>query len=335
MAVTLEDVAKLAGCSMKTVSNVIHNYPHVRESTRKRVLEAIETLRYRPNLSARTLATGRTNTIALVVPDMAVPYFAELASFVAKSSLERGYRVMIEQIADNDIEGERDFLAQRSRGLVDGIIFHPVSLTAFEIASSGANEPLVLLGELVPPPSVDHVMIDNVGAAFDVTTRLIESGSKRIAFLGHEESKLSPVTSQRLVGYKNALAETGLMSGKELQIPTAGFGVEAAETALRNRLDSGLLVDAVVCYDDLAAIGALRALGSVGTSVPAQVSVTGWDNIHLSRYYAPSITSVAPDKGEIAEIALDLLTERIAGASGPGRHRIASHQIAVRESAKI
>lgn len=330
--VRLEDVAKVAGVSMKTVSNVVHNYAHVSDSMRERVQRAIDELGYRPNALGRSLATGRTGMLALAFSDVSLPYFSELARLVSVEASRRGYRLLLEQ-TDGTLEGERAVVAMTDAGLVDGILFQPSTMSALEIARHRADTPLVLLGEGPAPLAVDRVMIDNVEAANAATRHLLSLGRKRIGFVGHEELKLSATSTQRMMGYQEALEQAGIRVDTSLLIPSKSISSRDAALAVGAAIDRGLKFDALFCRDDLAAIGALRALQERGFSVPGDVAVIGWDNISMASFTYPSLTTVAADTRGLATTALDLLEERIAGYAGTGRHELAGFSIAVRESA--
>ena len=179
--VTLADVAQLAGVSSKTVSNVVHNYPHVSSDLRTRVKAAIDELGYRPNLTARQLVTGKTGMIALAIPWIDQPYFSELSKFIGEEASRQGYRIIYEQTANSE-EAELAVLRDRERGLVDGVIFHPVMIDTLEIARLRPGTPVVLLGESARPLTTDHVMIDNVRAAREGVELLLSQGRRRIAF---------------------------------------------------------------------------------------------------------------------------------------------------------
>ena len=199
--VRLEDVALLAGVSMKTVSNVVHNHPHVSAKMRERVQAAIDELGYRPNLTARRLATGRTGMLALAIPEIDQPYFAEIARQVSAEAVRRGYRVIVEQTM-NDVEAERAVLRDREEGLVDGVIFQPARIDTMEIARLRPDTPLVLLGEGARPLTTDHVMIDNVAGAREGVELLLRQGRTRIAFLGMVRGDYTESTHLRLLGYQ-------------------------------------------------------------------------------------------------------------------------------------
>lgn len=330
--VRLADVAAHAGVSMKTVSNVVHDYPHVTPAMRARVQASIDALGYRPNLTARRLATGRTGMIALAVPEIDHPYFSELSRSIAEVAATRGYRVLVEQTL-SDVETERAVLSDREAGLVDGVIFHPVRMTQTELTRVHRTLPLVLLGEAAVPLMTDHVMIDNVESAREATQHLLALGATRPVFLAAIPDDITISTDRRLEGFQSALELAGIRLPATHVLTADGFSPADATASVLKALDSGIEFDAILCRDDQFAVGALHALHERGVAVPAQIAVVGWDDTALSRHAYPAITSIAPDKRAIATAALNLLLERIDGFRGPGRHLIAPHSLAVRASA--
>lgn len=329
--VRLQDVADVAGVSMKTVSNVVHNYAHVSAKTRERVQRAIDELGYRPNAMGRRLATGKTGLLALAFANVAIPYFAELARVVSRVAEEFGYRVLLEE-TDATLEGERALMEGSEAGLVDGVIFQPSVMRSTEIARHRTDLPLVLIGETAAPLTVDRVMIDNVAAARDVTDLLIRAGRRRIGFVGHERPRLSETSRQRILGYQEALEAARITPDPTLLFSSAEISVGGSVEAVGAAIDAGVRFDALVCRDDLAAIGALRALHERGVAVPDEVAVTGWDDISFSAVTFPSLTTVAPDLEALARRALELLVERVDGYGGAGRHEIVPYTVVVRES---
>lgn len=328
----LQDVADAAGVSMKTVSNVVHGHPHVTPAMRAKVQAAIDELGYKPHLTARRLATGRTGMIALAMPEIDHPYFSEVARGVAEEAARRGYRVLIEQTL-SDVGAEHAVLHDREAGLVDGVVFHPVTTTAEQLAHVAPDTPLVLLGEAAIPPGIDHVMIDNVAAARDATRHLLALGRRRIAFAAAVAHDITVSTERRIAGYRAALEEAGVAADDALVLESSDFSIDGAAAAVAGALERGIEFDAILGRDDKFAIGALQALRAAGRRVPGDVAVVGWDDTALAAHTVPALSSVAPDKTAIARIALDLLLERIDGETGAGRHRIAPHSISVRESA--
>jgi DNA-binding LacI/PurR family transcriptional regulator len=332
MGVRLQDVAELAGVSMKTVSNVVRDYEHVSPATRQRVQKAIDELGYRPNMMGRRLATGRTGLLALAFSSVTVPYFAELSRAVSAAAGTLGYRVLLEE-TDGTLEGERAVIANSEAGMVDGILFQPSMMSSVEISRHRGELPIVILGEGAAPLPVDRVMIDNVSAARAATEHLIALGRRRIGFAGHEEHGLSATSVQRLMGYQQALEEHGIRPDPGLLFPSSEISASGAVQGIGAALDGGARIDGLVCRDDLAAIGALRALQQRGLTVPGDVAVTGWDNIELTRVTYPSITSIAPDLERLASRAVEMLAERIGGFDGVGRHELVDYELVCRESA--
>jgi DNA-binding LacI/PurR family transcriptional regulator len=330
--VRLVDVAERAGVSMKTVSNVVNGYAHVQPKLRERVQAAIDELGYRPNLTARRLATGKTGMIALAMPEIDHPYFGEIASHLAAAASARGYRVIIEQTL-SDPAAERAVLQDREAGLVDGVIFQPTRMATLEIARLHDDLPLVLLGEVEAPVTTDHVMIDNIAAASAGVRHLLSLGRRRIAFLGLVQGDITATNRQRLLGYQEAIVEAGIRPDPDLVLTTTGFTADDAEAAVTAAVRAGLEFDAVLCRDDRFAAGAITAMRREGVAVPADVAVVGWDDTAITAYTAPTLTSIAPDKRALAERAFELLLERMNGHHGPGRHVVVDHGITFRESA--
>lgn len=330
--VTMQDVATHAGVSMKTVSNVVGGYARVSEKMRERVQRSIDELGYRPNVLGRRLATGRAGLVALAFADVGMPYFAELARETSRSAQGFGYRLLLEE-TDGTLEGEREVVASSEAGLVDGFLFQPSVMSSAEVARHRGDLPIVLLGEAAAPLTMDRVMIDNEAAAMDATNHLLALGRRRIGFVGHEMQGLSNTSRLRISGYQQALEEAGLEPRPDLLVATPAVAAAEAARHVGAAIDAGAAFDALVCRDDLAAIGALRASQERGLRVPDDIAITGWDNIALSAVTYPSITTIAPDMQFLVRRALELLVERIEGFDGMGRHVIAPHRLVVRESA--
>lgn len=332
--VRLEDVAKVAGVSMKTVSNVVHDYPHVSAPMRQRVQRVIDELGYKPNALGRRLATGKTGMLALAFASVSIPYFSELAQILSTEARGRGYRLLLEQ-TDGTLDGERAIVSRSEAGLVDGVIFQPSVMSPQELAQHRGDVPLVLLGEGLAPLGLDHVKIDNVAAATKATSHLAALGRTRIGFVGHEDPVPSETSRQRLAGYQQGLEDAGLTLDMSLLIASRAVSSHEAAVAVGAALDGGLRFDALVCRDDLAAIGTLRALHERGLRVPEDVALTGWDDIAVASFTYPSLTTIAADTTAIARVALDMLEERIAGFDGLGRHKLVEYSLICRESAPL
>jgi DNA-binding LacI/PurR family transcriptional regulator len=325
---SMKDVAARAGVSVKTVSNVI-NGAQVGPATRERVERAIADLGYRPNISARNLRRGRTGILALALSEIDVPYFAELARLIVDVAEVHGYTILIDQTG-GDPARERFVLDGMGARLVDGIIFSPVAIDVPDIARRADTTPLVLLGERVSAGPADHVVVDNVAASRTATQHLAALGRRRIAAIGAQPTQ--GTARLREDGYRAALKQADLPVDEALIVPARHYhrrdGAEAA--AYLTELDEP--PDAVFCFNDTLALGAMRMLYDRGYRVPQDVAVVGFDDIDDGRYSVPSLTTISPDKAGIARSAIRLLLDRIATVETPPREVTVSHELRVRES---
>jgi DNA-binding LacI/PurR family transcriptional regulator len=330
---SLRDVAKLAGVSVKTVSNVVNDYAHVTAATRERVLRAIEELHYRPNPAARSLRKGRSGLVGLAVPELGIPYFSELAGLIVDAAAEQSWTVLVDQT--NGLL-ERELLVSEGirSHLLDGLIFSPIAMGAEELARRQDDTPLVLLGERVFDGPADHVAIDNVAAARDATAHLLALGRRRIAAIGDQRHVPAGRTAHlRLAGYQQALAEAGLPFDEQLVLPADYYHRSDGAESMARLLALDEPPDAVLCFADLLALGALRTLLAAGRRVPEDVALVGFDDIEDGRFSTPTLTTVRPDKQQIARLAVSFLLSRIAdGLDTPPREVQVGYELAVRES---
>ena len=332
MAVTMREVAAAAGVSIKTVSNVINDYPFIKPATRDRVLHAIDELGYRPNLSARNLSRGRTGLIALALPELEAPYFAEMARLVITAAAAHSWTVLIEQ---TDGMRPRELMALQGvrTHLVDGVILSPLALGPDELAETG-TAPVVLLGERVSGIQLDHVAIDNIAASVDAVQHLVDDGRRRVAAIGAQAEVSAQTAHQRLAGYRRGLESAGLPFRAELVGPTGEWHRNSGAEATRQLLGLKQPPDAIFCFNDLLALGALRALYEARIDVPGDIAVVGFDDIEDGRFSTPSLTTVAPDKPYIARTSIELLATRLRRypPPPPAQEVTAGHRLIVRES---
>jgi DNA-binding LacI/PurR family transcriptional regulator len=317
MGSTMHDVARVAGVSIKTVSNVINDYPHVRPNTRARVEAAIKELGYRPNLSARGLRSGRTGVIGLAVPKLRENYFAELADAVIQTAQERGLGVVVEQT--NEVR-ETEIVAVSGGRLrfIDGLIFSPVSLGQEDIELLKVDLPLVLLGERIFDGPTDHVAMHNTSGAEAAVEHLLGIGRRRVAVVGETGEHPNGSANLRLGGYRRALERAGIPYDPRLVRRAEMWTRQSGATATRELLADDVEFDAIFALNDTLGLGVLRALDEAGVRVPEDVAVIGFDNVEEARFSVPSMSSVDPGRMEIARLAVDLLIERI-NEKGPRR----------------
>ena len=329
MVARLRDVAERAGVSVKTASNVVNNYPHVKPSTRAKVEQAIAELHYRPNLSARRLKHGRAGFLALAVPQLDAPYFAELAAHVSAEATRRGYILLLD-VTGAEAAAEQLVLEGMRSHVIDGVIFSPLALSAEQIAARSDELPMVLLGERGVPAGYDHVAVDSVAAARAVTEHLLSCGRTRVAAIGRESA--AGTASVRLEGYQQALAAAGLAVDPDLVIGVPHYEREDGRRAMLELLSRPDPPDAVFCFNDLMAVGAMRACAEAGVRVPEDVAIAGFDDIPEGRYSTPTLTTVSPDLTVLSESALSLLLDRIEGGEGTAREVSVPWRLVIRES---
>ena len=331
MRVRLRDVAEHAGVSVKTVSNVVNGYVHVSPAMREKVQASLEELNYRANLSARSLRRGRSGVIALALPALDMPYFAELTRCVVQEAELLGCTVLVDQT--DGLRDREEVVATGVRShLIDGLILSPVSMGYDELSRVSDETPIVLLGEKIGDADIDHVAFDNVAAARAATEHLLSLGRTRVAAIGYQAGAVaqSGVAAVRRAGYEEALTAAGLPVTVELTREVNGYlrgeGALAMDSLLAER------PDAVLCFNDLLALGALRTLAQRGVRVPEDVAVIGIDDIEDGRFSTPTLSTIAPDKAAVAREAVLLLHERLDNPSGSTREVSVGFELLARES---
>ncbi|MFD5120113.1 LacI family DNA-binding transcriptional regulator [Streptomyces sp. NPDC058385] len=330
MRVSLKDVAARAGVSIKTVSNVVNNYQHVTPAMRERVQQAIDELGYRPNLTARHLRQGRTGIIALALPELGNPYFAELAAAVIDAAALHDYIVLLDHTG-----GRREQEVLVSQGfrarVIDGLILSPIELEAEDLRERTENVPLVLLGERHYDLPYDHIAVDNVAAARTAVRHLIDLGRREVAFIGARRGHSQPA-HLRLQGWREELLSAGLSVDDGLIATTEGWGHADGAAAMTRILETGRRPDAVFAYNDPIAIGAMRVLSERGMRVPEDVAVVGFDDVVEGHFGTVTLTSVSPDKEAIARMAVESVLARLSGQAPEPRRVWADYRLIARES---
>jgi LacI family transcriptional regulator len=304
----MRDVAQKAGVSIKTVSRVVNNQGEIADTTRRRVLKVIKELGYRPNLVARGLVTQRTNTVGLVIPDITNPFFPEVARGVQDLAQAKDYNVFICNTDENPQE-DLNTLHSLTAQAVDGIIIFS-SLVTDENLDTFANSyrPIVTINRRFSHTGVSQVDVDNYRGATLAMEHLIERGHTAIGMLTGLSS--SPQEVRRVKGYYDTLAEHNLLINKDWIVPgspTMADGYQAA----RKLLTEHPQITALFAYNDLLALGTLRACYDLGRSVPDNCAIVGFDDIQLAAMVTPALTSVHYDKYGLGRQAMARLLEMI------------------------
>lgn len=337
MSITLHHVARLAGVSIKTVSNVVNGYQYIRPETRQRVLDAIQTLGYRPNLSARGLRSGRTGVISLIIPDLRNAYFAELADVVMRAAAEQNLSVIIDQ-SGGDRERELGLLRGPRMQMVDGILYSVLALGEDDAhLLDDVPRPVVLLGERIFHGPTDHVTMRNAEGSKAATQHLLSIGRRRLVALGAHRGEVIGSAGLRLDGYREALEEAGITYDDALVCEVGGWFRSGGAEGLRTLLQSGATFDGVVAFNDSLALGAMRVMQEAGLQIPDDVAVIGFDDIDETRYTLPTLSTIDPGKDEIAEVAVRFLMERIAHPEAviAPREHLSAFQLIQRESSTV
>lgn len=315
MSITIHDVARRAGVSIATVSRVLSRsaYP-VRDELRARVEAAAQELDFRPSSLARGLAGRATRTLALVVPDIANPYYPRLSRGVEDVAAAQGYALIVCN-TDHSAEKLGVYVRLLREKRVDGVLLAGGGHERPEDAAqlTGADLPIQAIGR--HPLEVPSVRIDNVTAARAATSHLLERGRGRVAFVGGPASHTTVRDRRR--GYRLALREAGLRPAAGLEALT-GFSPSDGERAAQSLLRLPEPPDAVFAFNDYLAVGVVHALLSAGRRVPEDVAVIGFDDIPLAPYLRPSLSSVAVPAYELGASAAERLLRQLEGEAVPG-----------------
>lgn len=299
---------------MATVSRVLNGKGLVREETLQQVLEAAKALRYAPNIAARSLSSRRTQTVGIVLPDVHGEFFSEVIRGVDLAARSQGYHILVSG-SHSDVS-EMAAVVNAMRGRVDGLLVMAPDVPAAELqASLPCDLPLVLLNSV--DPERDAITIDNYGGARQMMRHLIGLGHRRIAFLAgppqNEDAK------ERLRGYREAMREIGAAPAG---IP-GDFTEEAGERAAREILAAAERPTALFAANDSMAVGALVAFSAAGVAIPGEISLAGFDDVPVSRYVHPPLTTIRVDIADLGRRAFALLGETLAQPSSaePGAPR--------------
>ena len=326
---TIREVAESAGVSYATVSHVINNTRLVSPETRERVLAAMDTLNYRPNALARSLRQGKTNTIGLVLPDSANPFFAEISRSIEDEAFKKGYSVFLCN-TESDTKRELFYVDVLSKKQVDGIIF----VAAGDQADSldyllQRNMPVVMIDRNVPNVEGDAVLTDHQLGGYLATRHLLELGHTQIACIAGPSS-ITP-SAERIIGYRRALEEAGLPFDEKLVI-RGDYHAQSGMDITNSLLKMNPRPTAIFALNDLMAIGALRAAAEVGYSIPKDLAVVGYDDLEIARFTNPPLTTIAQAKKEIGAQAVNLLVDRMARKSRPPSRLVLAPELIVRRS---
>lgn len=327
MTSTIYDVAREAGVSMATVSRVLNDTAVVKEETKKRVLAAIAKLSYRPNAVARGLASKKTKTVGVVVPDVSAAFMAELVRGIEDVARMYNYHIILCN-SDGMLQREIDLVGTMWEKQVDGIIFMSPCLRSEHIdIFEEAQLPIVLCRTDDPEKRIPCVNIDNRQAARDVVDFLSAKGRSMVAFIGAAGDS-SAITDERRAGYLAAIDDHGYTP---LFIDTAKEDYNSALLAVRTHLAIEKC-DALLAANDEMAVAALHACYDLDLRVPQDIMVVGFDNTKLTQMTRPELTTVAQPMYDYGAVAMRFLTKLLRDEAVSTYTVILPHQIIERAS---
>lgn len=332
MPVTIYDVAREAGVSMATVSRVVNGNPNVKPLTRKKVLAAIERLGYRPNAVARGLASKKTTTVGVIIPDISSLFFSELARGIEDIATMYKYNIILCN-SDQRMEKELQLINTLLEKQVDGLLFMGAEIKEDHLqALTSTTVPTVLAATRDADNALPSVSIDHFQAGYDATQALIDRGHKRIAMItGPLNDPLSGL--MRFEGYKKALIDAGIGLQEEL-VASGNFFYESGLTQTKEFLKLAEPPTAVFAANDEMAIGAIHAIQDSGLNVPGDIEVIGHDNIRLVEMVRPRLTSVVQPMYDIGAVAMRLLTKYMNNENVEEHVVLLPHRIEYRESTR-
>lgn len=311
MTATMRDVAREAGVSIKTVSRVVNNQSEISEETRQRVLAAIERLGYRPSKVARALVTQRTDTVGLILGDIANPFFSEVARGVLQTAQAKGYDVFL---CNSDYNPEQEIHALHSLAdhNVDGMIIFPCWQNKDELKSfASQHRPLVVVNRSFDPhPGMSLVLSEIRQGARLAVEYLIQKGHTAIGMLAGRATP--PELMERVQGFREALVAHNLPIVDDwILTGSPNTDVERGEEAARSLLTHHPEVTAVFAYNDLIAMGALRTCQELGRRVPEDLAIVGFDDIPFAQIVSPPLTTIHIDKYELGKQAVTRLLDML------------------------
>ncbi|MFE4537581.1 LacI family DNA-binding transcriptional regulator [Streptomyces scopuliridis] len=329
--VNITDVAREAGVSITTVSHVFSGRRHVAEKTREHVLNIVRELGYEPNQVARSLRTRRSHTLALIIPDITNPFYTSLARGLQDVGAAAGYQVIVCN-TDGDPRSEQAALKQMITRRVDGIGFAGYFNHVRDVAPVLASGiPVVLVGVGTPGPGVDVLSTDDIAAGELATRHLLDRGHRRIGFITGPEREGPP--ADRVAGYRKALSEAHVRF-RTIYVARTRFSRDGGAEAMGRLLELSHPPEAVICTNDMVAIGALDTARSHGLRVPDDVAVMGFDDIEAAALISPSLTTVSVRPREQGQGIGRLLLQRLEDpAAQPPQRVLYDPAVMARESA--
>lgn len=327
----IREVAQKAKVSVTTVSHVVNQTRFVAPETENRVRQAMLDLNYRPNILARSLRRGETRTIGLILPDSANPFFAESARLLEEAAYNQAYSLILCN-TNGDLEKENRYTEVLYNKQVDGIIFMATGDDTHSLQELIDQQfPVVVVDRMLDHIEVDAVITDNYQSGYLAARHLLEYGHRRIGII-RGPSNITP-SAQRVSGFCQAMKEAWVKADAELEV-SGDFHPDSGYRAANKLLQHSPHPTAIFACNDLMAIGAMKAIREAGLSVPADVSIIGHDDIDMSSYSQPALTTISQPIEELSGTAIKLLLERIEQPGLMPRRIVLPNRLVIRESTR-
>jgi LacI family transcriptional regulator len=334
--VTLKDIAKLVGVSTASVSGVLNDTPNVRvsEETRQKILETAERLNYIPDFNARVLKGKTSNIVGLIIPDVINPFFPEVIRGVIDTANKFGYQVILfntDDRLDKQIFYIEMLVSLRCAGIIIADIEAGTNKNEILNRVDKTKTPVVLVDREIPDSPFPAITVDNIKGGYLATKYLIELGHRRIGFLTNSLSLKN--IRDRFAGYKQALEESGLEFLPEFVLES-GYRDNLAYVSVESLLARQCKPDAIFVTGDLMAIEAIRAIRNFGLEIPRDISIIGFDDIWMSQFITPPLTTIWQPKYELGKLVMDKLHRIINDEEVSLETTYLEPKIVVRESCR-
>lgn len=332
MATSIKDVARVAGVSIATVSRVLNDIDVVNEDTKKKVVDAIKLLSYRPNIVARSLKTQRTKTIGILIPDISSQFYPEIVRGAEDVANIYDYNVILCN-SDFDVEKEKEYLRVLREKMVDGVLYMSSSLNEEILDLINELDLKTILVETKDKENrLPSVTIDNISATYEGTKFLIEKGIKKLAFIGVKGDTMN-AWGERYLGFDKAISEAKIKVSEELiyfDTLKVKSGYEAAEKFIKSKKK----FDGIVCASDEIAMGVINGLRENNIRVPEDVSVMGFNNNYAASIFYPKITTISQPSYDMGSVAMRMLIKLLSKKELEEGHFVLEHTLIERDSTK-
>jgi DNA-binding LacI/PurR family transcriptional regulator len=325
---TIYDIAKAAGVTQTTVANALAGRGNVSQATRQRILKYAQEMGYRPNAIARSLAQGKTYTLALILPRISTPFYPEIAEAIEQTAMQHDYQLLLCNTHDDPTLGRR-YLERLISRWVDGLIVMGASLPLEDIIAQAERRlPIVLCDwqENEAPHGIPHVNVDFRQAGALAAQHLIVLGHRRLAIITDQ-----PFQVLRLEGFRTMVQDAGITLSSQY-VQQGNSTIEGGYIATKILLGLTPRPTAIFASTDWMALGAMQAIVEMGLRIPADISIVGLDDIAVSAHISPALTTVAIPKEQLARAAMEVLLNQIAGQNGEPASIVVPPHLVVRQS---